>query len=744
MSAIFGEKLNFTQGQGPDVELVVFGDEFYARYETPDGFTVVYDPDLDCYCYAILANGRFASSGAPISKSPPPGLRRHLKESAEARNEQFERRYGALRPPAPAAAGYVSLTLGRNHGLLEGDRVSAGDVRGLTILVDFTDTTTTVSAADLEAMLNGTHYTVNGNYCSVREYFQKVSCGNLNYTNRVVGPVRLSHSRAHYINTLLVEEALRAAVEQFNIDLHEFDSGNRGVIDALNIMYAGRTMYSGNLWPHNSTINLTIDGMHTNFYMLTSAGRHPADLSIGTFCHENGHMLCRFPDLYDYGTRDGDFENSQGIGFYCLMGAGNHLGEGRIPAPVCGYLRDLVGWCDREVLLNSPGVYEARHGDYGTLLKFETDKPNEYFIVENRTRMELDTDLPSTGLAVYHCDTLGSNEWQGGTPEKHYQCGLIQADGHLDLELNRNLGDETDMFREQSGVVLTHDGSPSSRQWDGSDSGLIISDIGAPGEVIRFRTGRLQISPRIRREIKADLLIPDNQPQGVDSMIEIMEAGQIASVQVGVDIQHTYIGDLRVVLVTPGGKRIALHEKTGGNKRDLRKTYDGQSTAALRSLAGESMQGRWTLHVEDLARRDVGRLNSWWVEIEYQAAGHMAHIEIAPHAAIPDNDVHGVDSAMAVQQSGVIREVTVRVDIVHPYIGDLQVELVSPTGTTVLLHDRQGGSRDNLHASYDRTVAPALAALSGQPMQGDWHLHVRDIQSRDVGTLEEWELDLEY
>ena len=57
MSAIFGEYLIFPQENGPDVELVVFGDEFYARYETVSGYTVVYDGGRGLYCYADLLNG---------------------------------------------------------------------------------------------------------------------------------------------------------------------------------------------------------------------------------------------------------------------------------------------------------------------------------------------------------------------------------------------------------------------------------------------------------------------------------------------------------------------------------------------------------------------------------------------------------------------------------------------------------------------------------------------------------------
>ena len=213
--------------------------------------------------------------------------------------------------------------------------------------------------------------------------------------------------------------------------------------------------------------------MKTYFYMLSSLGRSKEDLSIGTFCHENGHMLCRWPDLYDYGTRDGDSEKSSGLGYYCLMSAGNHNDNGRTPSPVCAYLRYLVDWCDNVVRLDKPGEYQAVHGDYNTALIFESRKYNEYFLIENRSQLDLDKDIPSSGLAVYHCDILGSNEWQGGTATNHYQCGLLQADGHLDLETNRNMGDEMDLFKETAAMAISHSTLPSSNLWDGSESGLI-------------------------------------------------------------------------------------------------------------------------------------------------------------------------------------------------------------------------------------------------------------------------------
>ncbi len=617
MSAIFNEYLIFHQENGPNVELIVNGDEFYARYETTDGYSVVYDLNLGLFCYADLLNGSFVSTATPVSKQPPVGLPKHLKESPDVRNSKFQQRYHVLRPPEPPAAAPLR-TYGPDKGLLEGRRLSKGQVRGLTILVDFADLQSTVTATDVDKMLNSTGYTANGNFCSVREYFRLLSAGKLDYQNVVMGPVRLSKKQEYYIDNLLVKEALNIIASQLNNDFSQFDSRGEGIIDAVNFMYAGRSEYVGQLWPHNSTIDLQYGNYRTHFYMLTSAGRNSVDLSIGTFCHETGHLLCRWPDLYDYGNRDGDFEASCGIGNYCLMGSGNHLNRGRVPSSVCSYLRDLVGWTDNQVEINTAGNFEAHHGDYGTVFKYVfDDTPNEYFIIENRSQLGLDSYLPSTGLAVYHCDWLGSNEWQGGTPDKHYQCGLLQGDEHLDLELNMNLGDAEDLFANHPGIALADNTTPSTRRWNRSGSGLIIGDISAAGERMNFRVGSVVAGNIARGEVTADMLIPDNLPEGIQSIIVMSESGKLKSIKARVSILHPTIGDLQIELIAPFGKRVMLHDQTGSREADLKHTWDLNSVPTLAEFSNESIQGIWTLALRDLRQGSIGRLNWWGLEIEY-------------------------------------------------------------------------------------------------------------------------------
>lgn len=85
MPGVFGERVSIGQANGSDVELVVYGDEHYARYETPDGYSVVYDFEKGLFTYALLRDGRFESSGVPLSDPPPPGAQLHGQESAAVR-----------------------------------------------------------------------------------------------------------------------------------------------------------------------------------------------------------------------------------------------------------------------------------------------------------------------------------------------------------------------------------------------------------------------------------------------------------------------------------------------------------------------------------------------------------------------------------------------------------------------------------------------------------------------------------
>lgn len=104
----------------------------------------------------------------------------------------------------------------------------------------------------------------------------------------------------------------------------------------------------------------------------------------------------------------------------------------------------------------------------------------------------------------------------------------------------------------------------------------------------------------------------------------------------------------------------------------------------------------------------------------------------AAGAAIPDNTPAGIDSPIFVSDIGEITSVTASVDITHTYRGDLIVTLTSPGGTVATLSNREGGSADDLVASFD------LSDFNGETSQGTWTLNVSDNAGLDTGTLNEW------
>jgi hypothetical protein len=92
MVGVFCEKVFLAQANGPEAELVVSGTELYATYQTPEGFPAIYDDALGLFCYARLAEGKFQSTGVPVTAPPPPGVERHATESDSVRMQKIAER----------------------------------------------------------------------------------------------------------------------------------------------------------------------------------------------------------------------------------------------------------------------------------------------------------------------------------------------------------------------------------------------------------------------------------------------------------------------------------------------------------------------------------------------------------------------------------------------------------------------------------------------------------------------------
>ena len=104
--------------------------------------------------------------------------------------------------------------------------------------------------------------------------------------------------------------------------------------------------------------------------------------------------------------------------------------------------------------------------------------------------------------------------------------------------------------------------------------------------------------------------------------------------------------------------------------------------------------------------------------------------------SIPDNSSAGVTSTIAAARTGDSGTVTVKVNISHTYIGDLQVELHSPSGQVAVLHDNTGGSANDIVKTF-------TVDMTGADSAGNWQLKAVDSARRDTGTINSWELNFQ-
>jgi aminopeptidase S len=109
-------------------------------------------------------------------------------------------------------------------------------------------------------------------------------------------------------------------------------------------------------------------------------------------------------------------------------------------------------------------------------------------------------------------------------------------------------------------------------------------------------------SPRF--ENTTDVAIPDLST--VESPITVtgMPGNAPATLQVNVDIRHTYIGDLVVDVLAPDGSVYNVHNRSGGSTDNLATTYPVNASS-------EVANGTWRLRVRDAASQDTGMINAW-------------------------------------------------------------------------------------------------------------------------------------
>jgi hypothetical protein len=110
------------------------------------------------------------------------------------------------------------------------------------------------------------------------------------------------------------------------------------------------------------------------------------------------------------------------------------------------------------------------------------DQFDEFFMIQNRDRVNNDSGYPNDGFLIWHIDsTLDGTGWDylyDNSYTSHKLVRLMEADGLEEIEMGLS-ADAGDYYT--SGDTFGPDTTPDSDAYDGSSTGITVSNISASG-----------------------------------------------------------------------------------------------------------------------------------------------------------------------------------------------------------------------------------------------------------------------
>ncbi|WP_294819924.1 reprolysin-like metallopeptidase [uncultured Flavobacterium sp.] len=145
--------------------------------------------------------------------------------------------------------------------------------------------------------------------------------------------------------------------------------------------------------------------------------------------------------------------------------------------------------------------------------------------------------------------------------------------------------------------------------------------------------------------------IPDNNDNLTFSVINVPGSAIIQSVKVGVNITHTYVGDLGLLVARPDESQAILWQQLCGSNNDLNVTFSDTGSAVscgspttglitpvqpLSVFEGAQAQGDWLLAFADFGPGDTGTVNSWSLEICSQSITAVDELSLKNFTLYPN------------------------------------------------------------------------------------------------------------
>jgi subtilisin-like proprotein convertase family protein len=200
----------------------------------------------------------------------------------------------------------------------------------------------------------------------------------------------------------------------------------------------------------------------------------------------------------------------------------------------------------------------------------------------------------------------------------------------------------------------------------------------------------------------------------------------------------------------------------GSTNVNIKLSTDGGLTFPIVLVANTANDGSQTIPVPNVTARNCRILieptanifyaiNSKPFAIGYSVKSACTSYSFTAPFPIPEQLAYTTRTISFPASTATISDVNFNVDFTHAFLADVEMEIVSPKGTTVKLFDKSCGNKSStLVINYDdlggelacgvstvQTVAPfqPLAAFNGENPQGTWTFRIRDAYPNDTGTL---------
>lgn len=350
-----------------------------------------------------------------------------------------------------------------------------GTIKGLTILVDFSDQASKVAKQDIDDWLNKPGFNKNGCNGSIRDYFYEASHGKVEFQNTIYGFYRAKNTKAYYDEgtdyeraSELLNEVLNAI--DANVNFADYDNDGDGNTEAISIVYAGagKTWGKG-IWPHSGWVGQKRDGVTLTRYMMTDM---PGTFSLYVFAHENSHMVFGWPDLYWFGD-------------YCLLG--NRMSDVN-PVLINDFFRADQGWISvMDVDSSTNGTFVASYDSMA--YRYPNPKnAKEGFFWSNIPNTGRNSSLQGSGLVLYHYNM----SLDGNTSASSLLLRIVQADNQAHLQSTQwpNPGNAAnDPFRSGTSTEFSVSTSNYNNWYNNTASSLRIWDISSAMKDMTFKLG---------------------------------------------------------------------------------------------------------------------------------------------------------------------------------------------------------------------------------------------------------------